>query len=326
MKKVQEDNAQEKGPVQYPLFFMQRFKGRVLFNVAMSEYTSFKIGGPADVMAFPQDEADLVDLIAFAAAKDFPYYILGAGTNLLVRDGGIRGIVINMADGFKDVVWEEGARVSAGSGVRLASLVSKCADRGLSGLEFACGIPGTLGGAVMMNAGAYGYDIGGVIESVEIIDRKGKRGVLSKEDLKFSYRSSAVPPGAVVVRVNLKLYEKDPVAVKEAVKELSARRSQASGSVGLPCAGSVFKNPEGGYAGKLIEEAGFKGEKSGGAMVSDQHANYIVNTGGAKATDVLALMALIRDKVFSAKGVVLEPEIKVIGEDKDTGRPSPVKN
>ena len=300
--------------VQYQLFFTQRFKGRVLFNVPMSDHTSFRIGGTADVMAFPRDEADLRDLVAFCEAKGFAYYVLGGGTNILVRDGGIRGIVINMADGFKGIDWVEPDRAVVEGGVTLAGLLAECAERGLGGLEFAAGIPGTVGGAVVMNAGAYGGAMADVVEGVEIIRRKGKRGFLGSEDLRFGYRTSEVPAGAVVVRAHMRFTPRDPEEVRERIAGMRERRG-ATARITYPNAGSVFRNPEGAVAGKLIEEAGMKGERVGGAMVSEVHANYIVNTGGATAADVLALMASIRDRVYSATGVVLEPEIKVLGED-----------
>ncbi len=306
--------AEDKATAQYSLFFIQRFKGKVLFNVPMSEYTSLRIGGMADVMAFPQDEGDLKDLLAFAEAKGFAYYILGAGTNLLVRDAGVRGIVVNMTEGFKDVVWQDEAKASVGSGMKLAELVGQCRDKGLSGLEFAVNIPGTVGGALAMNAGAYGGEMKDVVEGVEVIGRKGVKGFLAKDKLEFSYRKAELPKYSAVTVVNMSFTLSTPDAVREKMREFAEMR-KANAKVQYPNAGSVFKNPEGLYAGRLIEEVGLKGEKIGQAQFSPMHANYIVNLGGAKAKDVLALMALARDTVYSQKGVVLEPEIKVVGED-----------
>lgn len=300
--------------VQYSLFFIQRFKGKVLFNVPMSEYTSIKIGGPADVMAFPQDEGDLKDILAFAEAKAFPFYILGGGTNLLVRDGGVRSIVINMSEGFKDIVWKDETNASVGSGVRLAELLFQCRERGLTGFEFASGIPGTIGGAVMMNAGAYGGEMKDVVEGVEVIGKKGVKNFIPKKDLAFDYRKAEVPKGAVVTRAHMRFTKSTPDAVKEKIRDLKERR-KSTAHITFPNAGSIFRNPENKSAGRLIEEAGLKGEKSGDAQISEVHANYIVNLGAAKAKDVLSLMALVRDRIYSQKGVVLEPEIKVIGED-----------
>ncbi len=304
----------KKMSVQYPLFFIQRFKGKVLFDVPMSGHTSLRIGGNADVMAFPQDEADLKDIVNFAESKGFACHIMGAGTNLLVRDGGIRGIVVNLTEGFKDIVWKEACRLEAGAGVMLPDLVQRCAEKGLSGIEFACGIPGTVGGAVAMNAGAYGGEIKDVVEAVEVITKKGQRQFIPKGEIKFSYRHSELPKGSIAVRAHIALKKEDPLLIREKIKEIKEKRKAAS-AVHYPNAGSIFKNPAEGPAGRLIEEAGFKGIKIGDAMVSDAHANYIVNTGNAKAKDVLSLMAQIRDKVYSEKGIVLEPEIKVIGED-----------
>ncbi len=307
------NKGEDKVGAQYSLFFIQRFKGKVLFNVPMSEHTSLRIGGPADVMAFPQDEGDLKDILSFAETKDFPFYVMGGGTNLLVRDGGIRGVVINMTEGFKDMAWQEDKAV-IGSGVRLSEILAHCREAGLSGFEFAAGIPGTLGGAVAMNAGAYGCEMKDVVEGVELLVKKGHKIFVPRSELKFSYRRAELPKGAVVVRAHMRFTKKSAAEVKEKIKELRERRKSTS-AINLPNAGSVFKNPAGMFAGKLIEEAGLKGERSGGAEVSMVHANYIVNLGRAQAKDVLTLMALIRDRVYSRKGVVLEPEIKVIGED-----------
>jgi len=312
---MEKDKEGEKdGAVQYSLFFIQRFKGKVLFNVPMSEYTSLKVGGPADVMAFPQDIGDLKDLIAFAEAKRFPFFILGAGTNLLVRDGGYRGIVINMCEGFKDITWKEGSTVVMGAGVRLAEALARCAEKGLSGFEFAAGIPGTMGGAVVMNAGAFGSEMKDIVDGVEIIGHKGKKGFLTNADMGFSYRSSELPGDAVVVRVHLKLTAADPQEIKERIKLFREKRREAS-NVTFPNAGSMFKNPPDNFAGRLIDEAGLKGERAGGAQVSEVHANYIVNLGDARAKDILSLMGTVRDRIYSSTGVLLEPEIKVIGED-----------
>lgn len=298
---------------QESLFFIQRFRGKVLFNAPMSEYTSMRVGGGADVMAFPKDEADLKDLILFAETKDFPFYVIGNGTNLLVRDKGYRGIIINMTDGFKDIRWLSDSKALAGAGVAIATLLNECAARGLSGLEFACGIPATLGAAVIMNAGAYGGEMKDIVDGVEVVGKKGQKGFLPKSELAFAYRKARIPKGSVVTGVHMN-FEKRPVSeIQERIKGFQARRKTSV--VPFPNAGSIFKNPEGKFAGALIEEAGFKGKTVGNAAVSDVHANYIVNTGGAKAKDVLSLMAEIRDTVYRNTGVLLEPEIKVIGED-----------
>jgi len=304
----------DKAATQYSLFFIQRFKGKVLFNVPMSEYTSYRIGGPADVMAFPQDEGDLKDILSFAEAKGFAVYILGAGTNVLVRDGGIRGIVINISEGFKDITWQDDTRAVVGAGVLLSELLNACKEKGAAGLEFSAGIPGTVGGAVMMNAGAFGGEIKDVVEGVEVLGKKGKKGFIPAAELGFAYRKSELPRGSVVIRAHMVFKKSTPGAVSARVKEIAEKRKE-SARISHPNAGSVFKNPPELFVGRLIEEAGLKGTASGDAKISEVHGNYIVNTKAARAKDVLALMALIRDKVHSTTGVVLEPEIKVIGED-----------
>lgn len=296
------------------MFFVQRFKGKVLFGVPMKDYTSIRIGGPADVMAFPNDENDLKDIILFASSKRFPFYVLGSGTNLLVRDGGVRGIVINMTEGFGDISWRDEINVVVGAGVKLSRLVSQCAGMGLKGLEFAAGIPGVAGGALVMNAGAWGREMKDVVEGVEIMSKKGKREFIPKDEIGFSYRGSGLPEGSVVTRVHMRFEKGPPEEVRERVAEYGLRR-KSTAAITLPSAGSIFKNPEGKAAGRLIEEAGLKGVSRGSAEVSAVHANYIINKGGAMAADVLSLMALIRDRVYKGTGVVLEPEIKVVGED-----------
>ncbi len=302
---------------QYQLFFVQRFKGKVLFDVPMSQYTSLGIGGAADVMAFPKDESDLKDLLSFANTKKFPLFILGGGTNLLVKDRGMDGIVVNMCEGFKDIVWagDDGdTKVVVGAGVTLSLLLKRCKERGLSGLEFAAGIPGTVGGATIMNAGAYGSELSCVVEGVEVLNLKGKKSFISAKDVGFSYRGSSLPEGSVVIRVHMSFKAEEASVIEEKIKEFRAKRETTS-PIKCPSAGSIFKNPEEGVAGRLIEEAGFKGVSVGDAEVSDVHANYIVNRGNAKAADVLGLMARIRDKVYSQTGISLEPEVKVVGRD-----------
>ncbi|MBI5826156.1 MAG: FAD-binding protein, partial [Deltaproteobacteria bacterium] len=216
--------GRDKVMAQYSLFFIQRFKGKVIFNVPMSGYTSLRIGGCADVMAFPQDEGDLKDLLVFAETKNFPYYVLGAGTNLLVRDGGIRGIVINMADGFKDIAWQEEDKAVVGAGVRLAEALAQCRERGMGGIEFAANIPGTVGGAVAMNAGAYGSEMKDVVEGVEVIGRKGHKGFIPKSELNFSYRRAEVPRGAVIARVHMRFEKKSVDEVAERIRAMREKR------------------------------------------------------------------------------------------------------
>ncbi len=289
------------------------FKGRILFDVPMKDYTSFKIGGNADVMAFPEDEGDLADVIRFASLKGFPVFVLGRGTNLLVRDNGIRGVVINLSDGFKEVSWIGDDEASVGAGVGIIELVNLCKDRGLAGLEFAVGIPGTIGGAVFMNAGAYGGEIKDIVERMEAVDINGQRHSFDKLSLKFSYRNCELPTNMIITKAHLKFKKDNPEEIKNRIKEFKEKRKTTQ-AINLPNAGSIFKNSPGFSAGRLIEESGLKGVKSGGAQISEVHGNYIVNLGNASAMDVLTLMAMARDKVFKAKGILLETEIKVVGE------------
>lgn len=290
------------------------FKGRMLFDVPMKDYTSFSIGGNADVMAFPINESDLIDVMRFAASKGFPVFALGRGTNLLIRDNGIRAVVINLSDGFKEIAWSENDTAVVDSGVLLIELANLCKDRGLSGLEFAIGIPGTIGGAVFMNAGAYGKEMKDVVEMVEAVDMTGQRHSFDNTAMKFQYRGCGLPPNMIITKAHLKFKKDNPDEIKKRMREFKEKR-RGTQAINLPNAGSIFKNPPGFSAGKLIEESGLKGVKFGGAQISEVHGNYIVNLGNATAMDVLALVAMARDKVFKAKGILLETEIKVAGED-----------
>ncbi|MBI5286569.1 MAG: UDP-N-acetylmuramate dehydrogenase [Deltaproteobacteria bacterium] len=290
------------------------FKGRILFDVSMKDYTSFRIGGPADVMAFPVEEDDLMGILQFATARGLPVFTLGAGTNLLVRDRGIRGVVVNLTEGFKGLKWNGDNRVVAGAGVRLMDLAIKCKERGLSGLEFAVGIPGTLGGAVVMNASAYGGEMKDVVDAVEGVTLTGQWASLDKESIGFRYRGCDLPGDVVITNVHMR-FKKDTVnGIEQRMKAMRKKRATTQ-KVTFLNAGCIFKNPEGVSAGRLIEEVGLKGARVGNAQTSRVHANYIVNLGSAKATDVLNLMALIRDKVYQEKGILLEIEVKVVGED-----------
>lgn len=289
------------------------FKGRILFDVPMKDWTSFKIGGNADVMAFPGNENELVDVIRFAAIKSFPVFVLGRGTNLLVRDNGIRGVVINLSDGFKEVSWIGDDEALVGAGVGIIELLNLCKGRGLAGLEFAAGIPGTIGGAVFMNAGAYGGEIKDIVERVEAVDLNGQRHSFDKLSLKFSYRKCELSANMIITKAYLKFKKDNPEEIKNRIKEFKERRKTTQAII-IPNAGSIFKNPPGVSAGRLIEESGLKGVKSGGAQISEVHGNYIVNLGNATAMDVLTLMAMARDEVFKVKGILLETEIKVVGE------------
>ncbi|MFQ5329513.1 MAG: UDP-N-acetylmuramate dehydrogenase [Thermodesulfobacteriota bacterium] len=293
---------------------IDRFKGRLHFNVPMSSHTSIGVGGAADVLAAPADLEDVRIILRFAGDKGYPLLAMGSGTNLLVKDGGVRGVVLDLSEGFGEITVMEENRLEAGAGVRLHELVALCKERGLSGLEFAAGIPGCVGGAVAMNAGAYGGEMKDIVEDIEICNRKGKVATIGASDIGFTYRGSGLAPDVIILKARMKLVQSSAEEVKKRIGDYRGKR-RGTQAINLPNAGSVFKNPEKVSAGRLIEEAGLKGISRGGAQVSEVHANYIVNRGNAKASDVLALIAEVRDSVFQRTGILLEPEIKVVGEE-----------
>ena len=292
-------------------------KGHVLTAQSMGEYTSLRVGGPADVIVFPEDTEDLENIIEYLNHESLDYFILGNGTNLLVKDDGINEVVISLARGFKRVEsLEEGdsPMVFAEAGVQLAGLVKFTMDRGLSGLEFASGIPGTVGGGLSMNAGGNLGEMKDITLSMTLMDQKGRMVPKKKEDLEFSYRSLQLPPGSIILNAVFQLKLDAKAHIRERVKDsLSARRSKQP--LDFPNAGSIFKNPEGIPAGKLIEESGLKGFQIGDAQVSERHANFIINLGNATASDVQALMEEIQTRVYAKTGMKLEPEIRIIGRN-----------
>ncbi|OGW55832.1 MAG: UDP-N-acetylenolpyruvoylglucosamine reductase [Nitrospirae bacterium RBG_19FT_COMBO_55_12] len=296
-------------------------RGEVKLNEPLSKHTSFCIGGPADILAYPADRNDLMSLLREAKKRNLNYFILGGGTNLLVRDGGFRGVVINVqrmnairVEREYHAVGGTFITVFAEAGAALAKLLSFAAEEGFTGLEFAVGIPGTLGGALCMNAGTAEGEIGDIVDSVTMISPEGEVITKGREQMEFGYRTARIPAGQVIVDAKIILRRGDKIKVTTRVKELMDTRKQRQ-PWGQPSAGSAFKNPQDESAGKLIESAGLKGKTIGGAQVSDKHANFIVNTGHAKAADVLALMEIIKNAVLEHRGVRLEPEIKIIGED-----------
>lgn len=288
--------------------------GRVSTDEPMAKHTTFRIGGPADALVTPHNNDELKRVIRFAAEEGLPVMVIGRGSNLLVRDGGIRGMVIKMSGGF-DEVKAEGSRLTAGAGVQLVTLARKAAALELTGLEFASGIPGSLGGALVMNAGAYDGEMKDVVEWVDVMDSGGRVKQLTAGEMGFSYRHSGLQEtGDVALRAGLVLKPGEPQAIEARMKELAERR-QTKQPLTLPSAGSVFRRPPGHYAGPLIEESGLKGTRVGGAEVSTLHANFIVNAGGATAADVLGLIEHVRQTVHARSGVWLEPEVRVVGED-----------
>lgn len=287
---------------------------RLLFDEPMSRHTSFKIGGPADLVAIPSSVDDLRTVLAFCTSESLPWFVMGNGTNLLVRDKGIRGVVIKLA-GTLDRLEIAGETLTAGSGALLRKTSEAAAARGLAGLEFTHGIPGTVGGAAVMNAGAYDGEMKDVIESVELLSPgDGRVVVLEAAALGFAYRKSVLQDRSdIVLSATMRLKRGDRPAILERMSDLDRRRREKQ-PLDLPSAGSVFRRPEGAYAGPLIEGAGLKGHRIGGAEVSTVHAGFIVNRGGATADDVLEMITFIRDAVLRKYGVELTPEIKVVGE------------
>jgi UDP-N-acetylmuramate dehydrogenase len=286
----------------------------VLFDCPMSRYTTFRVGGNAAALCTCNELSQLRWLIAYAGGEDLPVLFVGRGSNLLFRDTGFAGLVIRLAGVLAAFVEEvsEPPRLVAGGGAALSEILSYCRRRGLSGLEFLAGVPGTAGGAVAMNAGAWGQEIGTIVREILLMGMDGEVSAKSGSELRFGYRSVSIPAGNVIVRVSLNLMRGDPQGVDSQMAEYLIRR-KAVQPLDHPSGGSVFKNPPGDFAGRLIESAGLKGERAGGAMISPKHANFIVNTGDAKASDVLALMELARKTVRERTGVELEPEIRVVG-------------
>lgn len=283
-------------------------------NEPMSRHTSFAIGGPADLFAVPQSLQGLRDLLAACTQSGLPVCIVGNGSNLLVRDGGIRGVVIQIADNLA-AVRRVGCRLLAEGGASLARLCMFAADEGLGGLGWAAGIPGTVGGAVWMNAGANGGEIGQFVVQVRAFDRSGQEILLSQTDLDFSYRHSALQNTPLVVaEVTFDLCNGDCGELHEELCTIVERRCEKQ-PLNFPSAGSVFKRPPGDYAGRLIEASDGKGMRVGDAEVSPKHAGFIVNRGHATAADVLELIRQLREKVHAEHGVWLEPEVQVVGED-----------
>jgi len=290
-----------------------RIRGRLLLGEPLAPYTSFGIGGPADIMIVPEGVEDMQAALGCCRAEGIPYLVLGGGSNVLVRDGGFRGVVLRLDGAFLQLT-AEGRRVRAGAGVRLSRLVAFCSKLALSGIENLAGIPGTVGGGVKGNAGAFGGCIADHLAEVRLLTREGDQQTLSRDRLEFSYRHTALPEGCVVLEAAFDLEPGDPVHIRRRVSENLVQRNRGQ-PVEWRSAGSVFKNPPGDYAGRLVEKAGLKGTRIGGACISPKHGNFIINLGGATAGDVLALIDLMRHRVREEMHVELELEVQVVGED-----------
>lgn len=281
------------------------------FDEPMSRHTSLRIGGPAEIMAFPKNKTELSNLLKTSALLDLKPVILGAGTNILAPDEGLRGLTICLKDGMDGMESIDDTHIRVMAGVTMTRAAMFAANLGLTGMEFAHGIPGTVGGGVYMNAGAYGGEIGKICEAVEIMDMEGNLHTRSCEQMQFSYRHSILEEErAIVISAVFSLAPGDTAEIKAKMKELQAKRS-ASQPLDLPSAGSAFKRPVGGFAAALIDQAGLKGFRVGGAAISTKHAGFAVNLGGATAADMKQLLRQVSDKVYENSGIRIEPEVRI---------------
>lgn len=287
---------------------------RLRTDEPMQNHTSFRVGGPADLMLLPRSVEELCQALQFLGNQHLPVYIMGNGSNLLVRDGGFRGAVIKLGDNFNDVLVKD-TQIWAQAGISLAKLAHVAWQASLAGLEFASGIPGTLGGAVAMNAGAYGREMADVIQQVVCCDREGHLHYFSKGDLALGYRTSRVrSDGYIVLEVELQLEPGDQQVIKSEMEALNQLRREKQ-PLNFASAGSTFKRPPGYYAGQLIDEAGLRGLAVGQAQVSEKHCGFIINRGSATASEILELINLVQHRVWDKFRVKLELEVQVIGED-----------
>lgn len=285
-----------------------------IFNAPMSEHTTFKIGGAADVLIFPSSAEEVAQIFRLANEFKIPCTILGNGSNVLVLDNGIRGAVIKFSDKFLGGIRVDGTKILAGAGAKLKDVSNFAAENNLSGMEFACGIPGSIGGAVFMNAGAYDGEMKNVVESVTAVSTDGELKIFSGVELNMGYRRSAFQTnGYAICEVELNLARGNFDDIKNKIADFTQKR-ESKQPLELPSAGSTFKRPQGYFAGTLIDKTGLKGLRVGGAMVSEKHAGFVVNVGGATAADVLALIEEVKRRVYEVHGVTLTPEVRIIGE------------
>lgn len=300
--------------------FCQKLKkqltaGTLLEREPMSKHTSFRIGGPADFFVQPANEEELWNALHLARQEKVPFFIVGNGSNLLVSDEGFRGMILHTGGMLKDI-FVEGDVIYAQAGALLSTVAKTALEHGLAGMEFAAGIPGTLGGAVCMNAGAYGGEMKDILLDAEVLTQEGERLVLPVEELNLSYRHSVIfEKNYVVLAAHIRLSRGDTAEIKNRMNELAGARRDKQ-PLEYPSAGSTFKRPEGYFAGKLIQDAGLKGYTVGGAQVSEKHSGFVINRGGATAEEVRFLIRQVQQKVRSQFGVELEPEVRMLGFDR----------
>ncbi|WP_270647277.1 UDP-N-acetylmuramate dehydrogenase [Paeniclostridium hominis] len=289
-------------------------KEEIFLDEPMKNHISFKVGGPADFLVKPKNEEQIKKLVTLLKEENIPYIIVGNGSNLLVKDGGIRGVVIKIADNFNNFEVKD-TTVFSQSGALLSFMGKAVLNNNLTGFEFAAGIPGTLGGAIAMNAGAYGGEMKDIIKSVRLMDEEGNIFELKNEEMEFGYRKSILSKkDYIVLSAILELQEGNHDEIKNRMRELTKSRVTKQ-PLNLPSAGSTFKRPEGHFAAKLIEDSGLKGLTLGKAQVSDKHAGFVVNLGNAKAKEILDLIDVVKSTVYSKFGVMLEEEVKILGDE-----------
>ena len=287
------------------------FKGEILIDEPLNDHTTFRIGGPADFYVYPSDWDDLKNLLIFCNEEQIKRFVIGNGSNLLVHDNGFRGIVIDLSRGF-DTIRSAGLVVYAEAGVSINDLLKYCVERGLSGMEPLIGIPGQIGGAICLNAGAWDMEISNNLLSVEILDEYGTEEKINHDEIEFGYRYTDLPEKGVIVGARFQLKEGNPREMAEKQRGYMTKRKEKQ-PLNLPSAGSIFKSPTGNYAGRLIEEAGCKGIRIGDAMVSKKHANFIVNVGNASAVDVVRVIEEVKKIVLERFDIQLETEIHQLG-------------
>lgn len=292
---------------------LHHIAGEILYDEPMSRHTSMNVGGVADALVLIENENQLMEVVQRLRERKIDFFPAGNLTNVIVRDGGYRGAILLMT-GMKEVTQESDELISAQAGAALAKLVSFTATRELTGLEFCAGIPGSVGGAVWMNAGAYGKEMKDVLRTIFLLDSVGTKKTLNREEIIFHYRKTELPSGAIIMGAQFKLEKGERTQIKEKIGEIMKSRQQKH-PLEYPNAGSIFKNLPPLIAGQLIEEMGMKGVTVGGAQISPKHANFIVNSGKATASDVLDLIALVQERAEKTKGVHLEPEVVIVGED-----------
>jgi len=285
------------------------FKGKISLNEPLARFTTFRIGGVADYYVEPADAEDVLSIVNYVNKQGIPFYVMGNGSNILISDEGIKGVVINLESAFNQIKHEKGM-IIAGSGVKMAKFVDFCIQKGYKGVEMLAGIPATVGGALVMNAGAYGGETSTYVKEVTAV-KNGAIKRLAKQECDFRYRNSNLK-GTVILEASFELPDGNKDEVSKRRKELLIKRNEAQ-PVEIPNAGCIFKNPKDDFAARLVEESGFKGLSFGGAMVSPKHSNFIVNYDNASANDVIELIKIIKKKVKEKTGIDLELEVKLIG-------------